>query len=153
MNSPPRSMPAGSKGLKCWWAAMWMPCWRTLPPELRKRVTFTRPTILADIPPGTPADQEEFFGPVALTFRVPDLAAAIALANSPPSGWEPALGPKMPMSAIAWSMSWKQARCLYQWSGEIGSALALWRRQAIGLWPGTRARGHLGLRQSKDHLD
>lgn len=40
------------------------------------------PTILTAIPPGTPADQEEFFGPVALVFRVPDIEAAIALANS-----------------------------------------------------------------------
>ena len=38
-------------------------------------------TILTDIPAGTPADEEEFFGPVALLFRVPDLEAAIALAN------------------------------------------------------------------------
>lgn len=43
---------------------------------------FYPPTILAEIPPGTPAEQEEFFGPVALLFRVPDLDAAIALANS-----------------------------------------------------------------------
>lgn len=43
---------------------------------------FYPPTILADFPPGTPADQEEFFGPVALLFRVPDLDAAIHLANS-----------------------------------------------------------------------
>lgn len=40
------------------------------------------PTILTAIPPGTPADQEEFFGPVALVFRVPDIESAIALANS-----------------------------------------------------------------------
>lgn len=40
------------------------------------------PTILTDFPPGTPADQEEFFGPVALLFRVPDIDAAIKLANS-----------------------------------------------------------------------
>ncbi|MEM9769805.1 MAG: aldehyde dehydrogenase family protein, partial [Cyanobacteria bacterium P01_D01_bin.71] len=57
----------------------------TLPSELRQG-NFYPPTILADIPPGTPADQEEFFGPVALTFRVPDVAAAIALANSTPLG-------------------------------------------------------------------
>ena len=52
-----------------------------LPPELQNG-SFYPPTILADIPPGTPAEQEEFFGPVALTFRVPDLNTAIALANS-----------------------------------------------------------------------
>ncbi len=43
---------------------------------------FYAPTILADFPPGTPAEQEEFFGPVALLFRVPDLETAIQLANS-----------------------------------------------------------------------
>lgn len=53
----------------------------TLPSELQAG-SFYPPTILADIPPGTPADQEEFFGPVALTFRVANLDAAIALANS-----------------------------------------------------------------------
>ena len=52
-----------------------------LPAELQGG-NFYPPTILADIPPGTPADDEEFFGPVALVFRVPDLDAAIALANS-----------------------------------------------------------------------
>lgn len=43
---------------------------------------FYAPTILTAFPPGTPADQEEFFGPVALLFRVPNMDAAIALANS-----------------------------------------------------------------------
>ncbi|MBD2058633.1 NAD-dependent succinate-semialdehyde dehydrogenase [Oculatella sp. FACHB-28] len=47
---------------------------------------FYPPTILADFPPGTPADDEEFFGPVALLFRVPDIDAAIRLANSSPFG-------------------------------------------------------------------
>ena len=57
----------------------------TLPPDLQGG-NYYPPTVLAHIPPGTPADQEEFFGPVALTFAVPDLAAAIALANSTPLG-------------------------------------------------------------------
>lgn len=43
---------------------------------------FYSPTILTDIPPGTPAEQEEFFGPVALLFRVADIDAAIELANA-----------------------------------------------------------------------
>ncbi|MGF1521760.1 MAG: NAD-dependent succinate-semialdehyde dehydrogenase [Leptolyngbyaceae cyanobacterium] len=58
---------------------------RQLPADLQAG-SFYPPTILTDIPPGTPADQDEFFGPVALTFRVPDIDAAIALANSTPLG-------------------------------------------------------------------
>ena len=42
---------------------------------------FMQPTILTDIAPGNPAYSEEFFGPVALFFRVPDEDAAVALAN------------------------------------------------------------------------
>ncbi|MEP0751796.1 NAD-dependent succinate-semialdehyde dehydrogenase [Trichocoleus sp. Lan] len=47
---------------------------------------FYLPTILTDIPAGSPAEAEEFFGPVALLFRVPDINAAIALANASPFG-------------------------------------------------------------------
>jgi succinate-semialdehyde dehydrogenase / glutarate-semialdehyde dehydrogenase len=43
--------------------------------------TFMEPTILTDIKRGNPAYSEEFFGPVALFFRVKDEEAAIALAN------------------------------------------------------------------------
>jgi succinate-semialdehyde dehydrogenase/glutarate-semialdehyde dehydrogenase len=43
---------------------------------------YFAPTILTDLPPGCAAYSEEFFGPVALTFRVPNLEAAINLANS-----------------------------------------------------------------------
>ena len=47
---------------------------------------FMQPTILTDIDPANPAYKEEFFGPVALFFRVPDEDAAIALANDSPFG-------------------------------------------------------------------
>ena len=40
-----------------------------------------QPTILTDIAPDNPAFRGEFFGPVAMVFRVEDEAAAIALAN------------------------------------------------------------------------
>ena len=43
--------------------------------------SYMEPTILTDIKPGNPAFREEFFGPVALFFRVKDEEAAIALAN------------------------------------------------------------------------
>ena len=43
--------------------------------------SFMEPTILTDISPDNPAFREEFFGPVALFFRVKDEGAAIALAN------------------------------------------------------------------------
>ena len=43
--------------------------------------SFMQPTILTDIKPGNPAFREEFFGPVALFFRVKNEDEAIALAN------------------------------------------------------------------------
>jgi succinate-semialdehyde dehydrogenase/glutarate-semialdehyde dehydrogenase len=42
---------------------------------------FMQPSILTDVKPNNPAFREEFFGPVALFFRVKDEDAAIALAN------------------------------------------------------------------------
>ncbi len=42
---------------------------------------FMAPTILTDIKPDNPAFRDEFFGPVALFFRVKDEDAAVALAN------------------------------------------------------------------------
>ena len=43
--------------------------------------SFMQPTILADIAPDSAAFREEFFGPVALFFRVKDEDEAVALAN------------------------------------------------------------------------
>jgi len=42
---------------------------------------FMEPTILSDIKPDNPAFREEFFGPVALFFRVENEDEAVALAN------------------------------------------------------------------------
>ncbi|TVQ59303.1 MAG: NAD-dependent succinate-semialdehyde dehydrogenase [Spirulina sp. DLM2.Bin59] len=47
---------------------------------------FYPPTILSNIPPGSPGATEEFFGPVALVFRVQNWEEAIALANATPLG-------------------------------------------------------------------
>ena len=43
--------------------------------------SFMEPTILTDVDPQNPAFRQEFFGPVALFFRVKDEDAAVALAN------------------------------------------------------------------------
>jgi succinate-semialdehyde dehydrogenase/glutarate-semialdehyde dehydrogenase len=43
--------------------------------------SFMQPTILDNIKPDNPAYREEFFGPVALFFRVKDEDEAVALAN------------------------------------------------------------------------
>jgi succinate-semialdehyde dehydrogenase/glutarate-semialdehyde dehydrogenase len=42
---------------------------------------FYEPTVLADIPPDSPAYREEIFGPVACCFRANDAAEAIKIAN------------------------------------------------------------------------
>jgi succinate-semialdehyde dehydrogenase / glutarate-semialdehyde dehydrogenase len=42
---------------------------------------YYRPTVLTDVPPGSPAYEDELFGPVAAVFRVKDADAALALAN------------------------------------------------------------------------
>jgi succinate-semialdehyde dehydrogenase/glutarate-semialdehyde dehydrogenase len=47
---------------------------------------FYEPTVLVDIPKGSPAYQDEIFGPVASLFRVASVDEAIELANATPFG-------------------------------------------------------------------
>ena len=49
--------------------------------RINRTGAFMQPSILTDIKKGTPAYMEEFFGPVALFFRVAYEEEAIALAN------------------------------------------------------------------------
>ena len=71
-------------------------------PEALRQGNFYPPTILTAIPPGTPADQEEFFGPVALVFRVAGIDDAIALANSTAFG----------LGASAWTTDLEEQQTL-----------------------------------------
>ncbi len=48
----------------------------------KRNGAFVEPTIITDIPEGTPAHEEEIFGPVACVFVVKDEAEAIAAANN-----------------------------------------------------------------------
>lgn len=47
---------------------------------------FFPPTILAAVPPDSAIAREEFFGPVAMLFRVPDSETAVRIANNIPFG-------------------------------------------------------------------
>jgi succinate-semialdehyde dehydrogenase/glutarate-semialdehyde dehydrogenase len=49
--------------------------------RIKRAGSFMETTILTDVRPENAAFREEFFGPVAMFFRVKDEAAAIALAN------------------------------------------------------------------------
>ncbi|HEX8131056.1 MAG TPA: NAD-dependent succinate-semialdehyde dehydrogenase [Pyrinomonadaceae bacterium] len=49
--------------------------------RLRRAGNYYAPTVLADVPKNSPAYSEEFFGPVALLFRVRSIEEAIELAN------------------------------------------------------------------------
>ena len=54
--------------------------------RLEGRGYYYTPTVLADIPRDAPTNQEEFFGPVAMLYRVNTLEEAIAVANGTPFG-------------------------------------------------------------------
>lgn len=54
--------------------------------KLDHQGNYYLPTILTNIPKGSPGEKDEFFGPVALLFRVKDIEEAIALANDSPFG-------------------------------------------------------------------
>jgi succinate-semialdehyde dehydrogenase/glutarate-semialdehyde dehydrogenase len=70
--------------------------------SLLKNGNFYPPTIITDIAIDNPTAQEEFFGPVAMLFRVPDINAAIKLANGTPFG----------LGASAWTTDAKEQQHL-----------------------------------------
>src|SRR5579863_7686681 len=50
--------------------------------RLDRKGCYYAPTIVADVDPAWPVAREEFFGPVALLFRVGSVAEAVSVANS-----------------------------------------------------------------------
>jgi len=50
--------------------------------KLERAGNYYEPTVLVNIPPGSPASSEEIFGPVAMLFRVNSIDEAIELANA-----------------------------------------------------------------------
>ncbi|MZD04570.1 NADP-dependent succinic semialdehyde dehydrogenase [Streptomyces sp. SID5785] len=61
-------------------------CGGQRPDGIDRHGWFYAPTVLADVSPEMRIHREETFGPVATLYRVPDLEAAIALANDTPFG-------------------------------------------------------------------
>jgi succinate-semialdehyde dehydrogenase/glutarate-semialdehyde dehydrogenase len=56
------------------------------PARLPERGNYFAPAVLEDVPADSPGYCEEFFGPVALLFRVPSIDEAIRVANDTPFG-------------------------------------------------------------------
>ncbi len=54
--------------------------------RVQRTGAFFEATVLTNVAPGSPSAYEEFFGPVAVIFRVKDERAAITLANDSPFG-------------------------------------------------------------------
>ena len=66
--------------------------------RLEREGYFYEPTVLADIPPRSPAARDELFGPVASVFRAGNLDEAIGLAN----------GTSFGLGASAWTTDRKE---------------------------------------------
>ena len=72
---------------------------------------FMQPTILTNILPDNPAFREEFFGPVALFFRVKNEDDAVALANDSDYGLGGSVFTRTWHAASAWRAASRPAWC------------------------------------------
>ena len=98
---------------------------------------FFEPTVLTGIPPGSPAQREELFGPVASLFRAGDMEEAVRIANDSRFG----------LGASAWTNDARERELfieqieagpgLRQLDGRLRPAAPLRRSQAVRLRPRT----------------
>ncbi len=113
---------------------------------------FYAPTVLGDVPPGSPAAVEEIFGPVASLFRVAGLDEAIAVANQTRFG----------LGASAWTGDDAERARLVR-EIEAGAVFingmvksdpqaSLRGSQAVRLRPGAGPPGHPRVRQRQERL-
>jgi succinate-semialdehyde dehydrogenase/glutarate-semialdehyde dehydrogenase len=114
---------------------------------------YFKPTVLSGVTADMPVAQEEIFGPVAIVERVPDLDAAIEVANSTTFG----LG-----SSVWTNDEEEQRRCIEEIEAGavfvnamvVSTARAALRGdQALGLRAGALRAGLEGVHQRQDRLD
>ncbi|MDQ8204728.1 NAD-dependent succinate-semialdehyde dehydrogenase [Pelagicoccus sp. SDUM812003] len=107
--------------------------------------SYMQPTILTNIKPENPAFRDEFFGPVALIFRVKDEDEAIALANDSDFG----LGGSVFTKDIARGKPYRNRNGIHQPPDLDGGGSPLRRHQELRLWTRTFQPRHPGIRKQK----
>lgn len=99
--------------------------------ELRAPARFMEPTILTNIKPGNPAYRKEFFGPLALMFRVRNEYEAAELAKDSDFG----LGGAVFTRDGALGQPHRDGHGLRQSPHLVSAGVALWRHHEFRLWP------------------
>jgi hypothetical protein len=110
---------------------------------------FMQPTILTDVAPGNPAFRDEFFGPVAMFFRVKDEDAAIALANDSDFGLGGSVFTKDTERGKRVGQPRRDRNDVYQQHLLVRCRTPVRRHQGQRLRKGTRRYGDPGIRQQK----
>ena len=86
--------------------------------KLDREGFYYAPTVLTDIPPGSPAARDELFGPVASVFKAKDITDAIRFANGTTFG----------LGASAWTRDQRERD---QFIAEIESGLLFFNGMVV----------------------